>query len=214
MLNRIKKLFHLKKHEEETPSVYERIDNLYDELNDDMILIKIGSDLVEHGKFICEIISELREEIKDECGFIFPPTRVRDYDWLQENEFNISINGKEVESGFLIPNEKGIREELYETLKSVIYGSLETLFTNEVAEKYIDTVQRKNGWLIWNITNTLSVIELKTIMLDIIQKGKSINNINYIFEQIGEQILTDGKYKDCLAKHNPHIIAKQIVKQL
>ena len=51
-------------------------------------------------------------------------------------------------------------------------------------------------------------------MLDIIQKGKSLNNINYIFEQIGEQVLTEGKYRDCSVKHNPHIIAKQIVKQL
>ena len=213
MLKRIKNLFNFKK-QEEMPSVYERIDNLYDELNDDIILVKIGSDLSLHGKFICETISDLREEIKSECGFIFPPTRVIDCEWLQENEFVIFVQGKDVEQGFLIPNEQGIKEEFYETLKTVVYNSIETLFTNEVAEKYIDTVQRKNGWLIWNITNTLSVIDLKTILLDIIQKGKSINNINYIFEQIGELVLSKGQYRDCLIKFNPHSIAKQIVKQL
>ena len=213
MFTRIINLFKFKQ-KEETPSVFERIDNLYDALNDDLILVKIGSDLVPHGEYICSIISDLREEIKDECGFIFPPARVLDFDYLQENEYVIKIKGTEVANGFLIPNQDGIKEEFYDTFKTVIYDSLETLFTNEVAEKYIDTVQRRNGWLIWNLTNSLSTIELKTILLDIIQKGKSINNINFIFEQIGAQVLTDGKYRDCLAKHNPHSIAKQIVKLL
>lgn len=213
MLKRIKNLFNFK-HKEEPLSVYERIDNLYDNLNQDDILIKIGSDLVPFGEYFSEIISELREEIKDECGFIFPAARILDNSCIQENEFVICIKGKDIKNGFLIPNEKGIKEEFYECLKTIIYDSLEILFTNEVAEKYIDIVQRKNGWLIWNITWTLSIVDIKTIMLDIIQKGKSINNINYIFEQIGEQVLTGGKFRDCLTKHNPHIIAKQIVKQL
>ena len=213
MLKRIKNLFNFKQHEK-TTSVFEKIENLYDELNEDLILIKIGEDLVPHGDFICSIISELREEIKSECGFIFSPARILDYTCIQENEFIINIKGKDVENGFLVPNEKGIKEEFYETLKTVIYNSIETLFTNEIAEKYIDIVQRKNSWLIWNLSCSLSVIDIKTIMLDIIQKGKSINDINFIFEQIGEQVLTEGKYRDCLIKHNPHIIAKQIIKQL
>ena len=213
MLKRIKNLFNFKQ-KKETPSVYERIDNLYDALNDEIILVKIGEDLIPYGNYICELISEIREEVKDECGFIIPPVRILDNYWLQENQFFITIQGNNIETGFLVPNEDGIKEEFYETFKSAIYSSLNSIFTNEVAEKYINTVQRKNGWLIWNLTNTLSVVELKTILLDIIQKGKSINNINYIFEQIGEQVLTDGKYRDCLAKHNPHTIAKQIIKQL
>ena len=214
MLKRIKNLFKFKQKEEESPSVYERIDNLYDALNDDIILVKIGEDLIPHGDFICNIISDLRDEIKDECGFIFQAARVVDISSLQENEFVICINGEDVKNGFLIPNENGIKEEFYETFKTVIYDYLETLFTNEVTERYIDTVQRKNGWLVWNLTNVLSIIDIKTIMLDIIQKGKSINNINYIFEQIGKQVLTEGKYRDCFVKHNPHIIAKEIIEQL
>ena len=57
MLKRIKNLFNFK-HKEEPLSVYERIDNLYNELNNDAILIKIGEDLVPHGDFICKILSE------------------------------------------------------------------------------------------------------------------------------------------------------------
>ena len=66
--------------------------------------------------------------------------------------------------------------------------------------------------LIWNLTNVLSVIQIKTILSEIIAAGKSINNINYIFEKIGEQILSDGEYRDCLKKHNAYSIAKNIAK--
>ena len=213
MLKRIKNLFNFT-HKEEVLSVYEKINNLYDTLNDDIIVIKIGSDLSPYGDYICDITSDLRKEIKDECGFIFPPVRILDSTYLQENEFVVSIHGTKAANGFLIPNEQGITDEFYETFKTVIYDSVDTLFTSEIAEKYIDTVQKKNGWLIWNLTNSLSIIELKTILLDIIQKGKSINNINYIFEQIGELVLTEGRFKDCFVKYNPHAIAKEIVKQL
>ena len=213
MLKRIKNLFHIKQ-EKEAPSIYEKIDNLYDALNDDTILIQIGSDLVPHGEFICNIISELREEIKDECGFILPPVRILDNSYYQENEYSISILSDVVTNNFLIPTEKGIRDELYEDLKTTVYNNLDKIFTNDIMEKYIETVQRNNSWLIWNISFSLSVIEIKTIMLDIIHRGKSINNINYIFEQIGEYVLTEGKFRDCLVKHNPHNIAHQIAKKL
>ena len=213
MLKRIKNLLHIKTKEAELTSG-EKIDNLFDSLNEDIILLHLGEDLADFGQLFCSIIQELREEIKFECGFIIPEVHVLDWEFLQENEFRLYIKNKQIEHGFLIPNEKGIREEFYEILKTSLYENIDKIFTNEIAEKYIDTVQRKNGWLIWNITNILSIVDLKTIMLDIIQKGKSLNNINYIFEQIGNQILTEGKYRDCLIKHNPHVIAKEIVEQL
>ena len=212
MLKRIKNFLHIGNQEAE-PSVYDRIESLYEELNNDVILVKIGEDLVPHSDYIVKQIGELREEIKDECGFIFPPVRVLDnLSPLQENEFCIMIRGSRVQNGFLVPTKKGIREEFYEILKTTIYDYIEQIFTNEITEKYIETVRRNNGWLIWNLTNILSITDIKTIMLDIIQKGKSINNIDYIFEQIGEQVLTDGKYRDCLRKFNPHSIAKEIVR--
>jgi hypothetical protein len=64
------------------------------------------------------------------------------------------------------------------------------------------------------MTNVISVIDIKTILSDIILKGKSIKNIDYVFEKIGEQIFSDNNYRDCLKKYNPHVIAKQVVKSL
>ena len=173
MLKRIKNLLHIKTKEAELTSG-EKIDNLFDSLNEDIILLHLGEDLAEFEQLFCSIIQKLREEIKFECGFIIPEVHVQDWVLLQENEFRLYIKGKQVKHGFLIPNEKGIREEFYEIFKTLLYENIDRIFTNEIAEKYIDTVQRKNGWLIWNITNVLSIVDLKTIMLDIIQKGKSL----------------------------------------
>ena len=212
MLKRIKNLFNRKKENE--VSIDDKIDFLYDGLYNDTILIHIGDDLAALGEEFCNIIYELREEIKEECGFIIPRVHIQDNQVLQENEFRIFIRGNLAESGFLIPNIDGIRDEFYDVFKTIIYEKIGAIFTNEVAERYLDTVQRRNGWLVWNITRILSVLDIKIILSDIINNGKSINDIGYIFEKIGEQILLDGGYQDCFRKHNPHAIAKQIVKTL
>ena len=213
MLHRIKQIFHLK-NREEAPTVYEKINNLFDSLNEDIILVQIGSDLIPFAEFICNLISSLREEIKDECGFILPPVRILENECYQENEYTIDVRGEQAASGFLIPNEEGIREEFYEALKTVAYARIDDIFTNELAEKYINIVQRENGRLIWDLTNLLSVVDIKVILSDIINMGKSINNINYIFEKIGEQILSDGEYREYGKKYNPHVISKAITKYL
>ena len=216
MIKRIQKLFGFKtKETEETLSVVDVINNLFDDLDGDVIWLQIGSDIVPFGDYLCkDIIANLRDEIKYECGFILPPIHVTDNTSYQENEFTITIRGNLIENGYLIPTKTGIQDELYETLKTAVYNNINIIFTNEIAEKYIETVQRKNGWLIWNLTNQLSVIDIKTILIDIINSGKSINNITYIFEQIGNQILTNGEYRDCLKKYNPHKIANQIARCL
>ena len=213
MLHRIKQIFQLEK-KEEAPTVYEKINDLFDTLNEDIILVQIGSDITPFGDYICDLVSLLREEIKDECGFILPPVRIRDNIGYQENEYTIEVRGEYAGGGFLVPNETGIREELYEALKTVVYARIDDIFTNEIAEKYINIVQRENSWLIWNLTNLLSVIDIRMILSDIINMGKSINNINYIFEKIGEQILSDGGYRECGKKYNPHTISKAISKYL
>ena len=214
MLRRIKKFLHIKQKEEEQLSVFDKINNLYDSLNEDIILVNIGEDLSPHSEFICGIISELREEIKDECGFILPPVKISECEYYQENEFIIKVRGIQAYDGFLIPNEKGIREELYESLKTVVYDNINDIFTNEITERYINIVQRENSWLVWNLTSLLSVVDIKTILSDIINAGKSINNINYIFEKIGEQVLSDGSYHECGKKYNPHTISEAISKYL
>ena len=214
MLKRIKKLFNLKK-ENNTLSTDDKIGLLYNELGIDTIQLHVGEDLSVFEEVLCDVIQKLREEIKDECGFIIPNVHIRDNTVLQENEFVIYIRGNFVERGFLIPNEDGIREEFYETLKTTVYGKIKSIFTNEVTERYIDTVQKKNGLLIRNITSILSVPDIKIILSEIIDNGKSINDIGFVFEKIGEEILLNGEYSDILIKkYNPHKIAKEIIKQL
>ncbi len=213
MLKRIKNLFNRKK--ENILSINDKIELLYDELGSDTILVHLGDDLTEYGEMFCNIIQELREEVKNECGFIMPNVHIQDNTVLQENEFVIYIRGNFAERGFLIPNEDGIRDEFYDIFKTIIYGKMKAIFTNEVTERYIDTVQKKNGWLIWNITSILSVPDIKTILSDIIDNGKSIKDIGYVFEKIGEEILLNDRYKEFYTKkYNPHNIAKEVIKQL
>lgn len=215
MLERIKKIFNNKKNEETEISVSEKIENLYDELNKDVITLDLGDDLFLLETLMSDVIHELREEIYNECGFIIPKVNINNNVLLQENEFVLYIRSKITENGFLIPNEKGIREEFYEVFKTIIYNKIEDIFTNSLAERYIDTANRKNYWLISNITRVLSIPEIKIILLDIINNGKSINDIGLVFEKIGENILLDGGYQDYFYKtFNPHQIAKQIVKVL
>ena len=59
-------------------SAYEKIDNLFDLLSEDIVHLQIGEDLVPFGESIVELISSLREEIKEECGFILPPVRINE----------------------------------------------------------------------------------------------------------------------------------------
>lgn len=213
MLKRIKSLFGNRK--EVSLSVNEKIDVLYDGLSVESILLRLGEDLISEVEYFCEIIHELREEIKNECGFIIPEVHIKEGIALQENEYAIYIHGNISENGFLVPNKDGIRDEFYEQFKTLMYKKMDVIFTNEIAERYIDRAQRKNSWLIWNITKALSVIEIKMILSDLINSGKSICDIGYIFEKIGEQILTNGGYQDCyFKKYNPHLIAKEIVKTL
>ena len=216
MIKRIQKLFGFKKEEtEEKLSVVDVINNLFDDLDEDVIALQVGSDLIPFGEYLCkDIIANLRDEIKYECGFILPPIHVTDNTSYQENEFTISVRGTIVETGYVVPNKKGIQDELYSVLKTVIYDNLDKIFTNEIMEKYIDRVEIQNRWLIWNLMSQLSIIDVKTILIDIINSGKSINNITYIFEQIGKNVLVNGEYKDCLKKYNPHHIARNIVKYL
>ena len=213
MLNRLKQIFHINP-QKEGLSVYEKIDNLFDSLNDEIIKIKMGEDVEQFRDIICKITENVRNEIKEECGFILPPVRISsDYE-CQENELKIMIAGRLTAEIYVVPTEKGIEEEVYESFKTCVYENIDYIFTGELAERYLNRVQRNNSWLIWNITNVLSIVDIKTILVDILKNGKRINNINYIFEQIGENVLQNGDYRDCLKKYNPHSIAIRIVQTL
>ena len=213
MLKRIKKLLHIGT-EAADNSVYNKIDNLFDTLSDDSLVVYIGTDLSTYIDSIIEVVSNLREEVKGECGFIMPAVSIKENFVIQENEFKICLSEECIEDRFVIPTKDNTCEEVYDALKSVVYNNIDRIFTNEITEKYINSVQRKNGWLIWNLTNVMSVIDIRTILVDIISFGKSIGDINYIFEKIGEQVLSNEDYRDCVRRYNPHIISKAIANRL
>ncbi len=215
MLKRFFNLFNKKDNSITSLSdINEKIDNIFDSLEEHVIKIEIGADLIPYKSIICDTIFEIRKEIKDECGFVIPIVDIQYNCFLQENELITYIHRKLCIDSFLIPNETAIKEEFYEVFKSNMYDSIQALFTNEITEKYISVVQKNNNLLIWNLTNILSTIDIKNILVDIILKGKSISNINYVFEKIGEQVLNNGEYRDYFKKYNSHFIARQVVKNL
>ena len=77
----------------------------------------------KYNKKLKEVINKRREEIKSECGFIFPEIYVREVCNLQENEFVIFIRNNMVANGFLIPNKDGITDEFYDVFKTALYNS-------------------------------------------------------------------------------------------
>ena len=200
MFHKIKKLFQKRKSNA-------KIDNLFNSLNDYIITVRVGSDLVPFADFIIDVISDLRESIKNECGFIFPLVNIKDNIFYQENEYTIDIRGEQADRGFLVPNKDGIKKEFCESLKNVIYNKIDYIFTNQLVEKYINIVKEENHILVNNVTYYLSTVEIKTILSDIISTRKSINNIDYIFEKIGDQIFSNRCY-------NPHKISTEILKYL
>ena len=213
MLEWFEKIFSVKTQNEKI-SVHEGIDDLFDSLNETIIDVQVGDDLIPFCSDIIKVIWRLRDEVKAECGFIMPETRLRNNSSYQENEFRIHIHNKKVHQGFAVPTLTDSCDEIYEALKTVVYDNIDSIFTNELTEKYINAAMKNNSILIWNITNILSVIDIKTILSEIIMKGKSINNINYIFEKMGEYILADGISQSMCKKYNPHIISQAISKYL
>jgi len=216
MLKRIINLFCPKKKKEifTTSDINEKINNLFDSLDENIIKIHIGTDLNSYRQLIYDTVFDIRVELQDECGFIIPTVNIEDNFFIQENELVIYIREKKIVNCFMIPNQISIQEEFYELFKSTVYEYIKTIFTNELTEKYIYAVQKNNNLLVWNLTNILSTIDIKTILTDIILQGKSISNINYIFEKIGEQVLSSGEYRDYLKKYNPHAIAREIITSL
>ena len=213
MLKKLKQIFNIKLNNSEC-TVDNKIDNLFATLSENVAEISMGSDLTQFKPAIINIIGALRKEIKDECGFIIPAIAIKNNLGLQENEFCILLRGQKMCERFVIPTSDDTCADVYDALKTVVYDHLEDIFTNELTEKYINTVQKNNYLLVWNITNILSVIDIKTILSDLIFKGKSIENISYIFEKIGESILSGSGYNNCIKQFNPHTIAKQIAQKL
>ena len=210
MIERIKKIFNFcaKNH---VTSPFEKFDNMFSSsLGEDIIRIEIGDDLIKFGDRMCEILDEVRHEICEENGFIMPLVRIIDNQGLQENKYRIIIRGNTVYVDYVVPNKDWVEEVFPHDLKKVINENLSAVFTNELTEKYIETVQKTNSWLVCEVFNCISTSEIRIILLDILKEGKSIKDINYIFEKINEQIFIENKFH----YREPHKLAKEILKSL
>lgn len=182
----------------------------FDTLDDSQIEICIGEDIAKYTDDIFLIFQEVREEIKTDTNFVFPQITCSKDSSCQENEIRINLAGKEIKNIFIIPTLEYIRDEIRTLLFELFDNNLNEIFTCDLVEKYVLYVHNKNSYLIWNITNTLAVTDIRTILLTILKKKKSLKNISYIFEKIGET-LRNNKY---LYEENAKEIAKKVLYEL
>lgn len=208
MINYLKNLLKKNKKEENVPySVENRINDMFGELSEDIFSVKTGTDIVAFCDILGEEISDFRENLFQKSGFIFPVVRVIDCDDLQENEFQIFIRDKLIFNGFCHLNQDDAVAEIIDAIKDVYNKNIEKIFCNEILEKYIDTVQKQNGWLVWNLTNAMPIWGIKLILVNLLQNGKSIKNISYVFEKICKYAT---KNRDICIKADPYVVAEKM----
>lgn len=207
MIQKIKQLFHIQKPSE--PDIYEKIDNIFSELGGDTMSIKVGDDLINFGDMLINIVSNLRDDLNRELGFVLPAVHICNDVNLQENEYIIQVMEKTVFQDFIVPNIEGV-EEIYGKLKDIVMSHIDDIMTNEITEKYIDTAQKKNGWLVWALSYRVSPPEIKIILTDILKAGHSIKNINRIFEKIGKSVFVENSSYYT----NPHKISEAVISEL
>ena len=193
MFEKIKNILK-KQNQEYIKTIEEQIDEAFDSLNTEIITLKIGEDLVSFNKNIIEEIAILRENIRNMSGFILPSVRIIDNKELQENQFIIEIRGEKMLENFIIPNLKTVKKEIYQALYHTCTNNIDKVFSMEICEKYINFVQRKNSWLVWDISKQLNAYEIREILINILKNKKPIFDIVYIFEQIEKELLED-KYR-------------------
>lgn len=172
----------------------DKVNQLFNRLGEEVIKIEIGEDLAQFAEDMCTIIEEFRENTMKKNGFILPLTNIIQNNELQENEFLLKVHGNETYHEFLIPTEEYINKEINKALDATVNSNLKNLFSNKIIEKYVDSARTGNEYLIYNICNTLTNYEIRDILVTLIENGKSINDIGYIFERIGEEIFYENKY--------------------
>ena len=206
MLEKIKQLLKLNR-KKPVESVEDQINDMFKSLSVDELRIIVGEDLIGIAPAICQRIQELRKKIKEEKGFIMPAVRIIDDFDLQENEYQIQVKNKTVFTGYTVPKETYACDEISKNMEISCMENLDLVFTNEITEKYINAVQSRNGWLVWNVSHLIPVTGIKVILVNLLKNGKSINDITYIFEKICEAAT---KEKDWCSMRDPYKIAKAI----
>ena len=193
MIERIKQIFNFNKKEQlldKTPE--EKIQELFDSLNGEIITFKVGNDFTEFQDIVNHEIANYREKLQKERGFVLPLIHVVSEDSLQENEFIVMIRERTVQQKFVIPNIKDIQKEVLSSLEYIVDSELENLFSYEILEKYLNCSQQRQPWTIWNLTICYSLAEIKDVLVGLLRKDKSIKNIDYIFGKIVDITLESG----------------------
>ena len=188
--------------------VLDQVNSLYNSLNDDIIHISLGDDLIPFIEMIINTTFNARTAIKNQTGFIIPAIKYSSDSTLQENEISVMIRGNIAFNKFVIPNKENIEKEIKDTLDELYLNNLSDIFSNEMAEKYIDAVIVKNRKLVADISYYFSTVEIKYILKELLENGISIYNIDLIFEKISEQIFMHNNSR----KHDIYSISKKIIK--
>lgn len=210
MIEKITNLLKLNRKETQK-SVYDEINDMFDSLGVDELKITLGEDLTPFGEELGRHIRELRRKIKSKTGLIIPAVRILDNTDLQENEYQIRIRENIVFTGFTVPKQDYALNEITANFEKECIKNVELVMSNELTEKYMETVQRNNGWLMCYLSRLIPTTGIKIILSDLIKNGKSINDISFIFEKICEVATKD---RDMYSIRDPHKIARELKLEL
>lgn len=172
------------KPKDEPKSVEDTIDDMFSSLIADEICIELSENIFDIFK--SQNIGDLRQKIKEKTGFILPVVWYSKNFSLEDNEYKIYLRKNLIFEGFTVPKSNYMCAEILYNLEKTCKENIDLVFTNKVFEKYINVVQRNNQWLIWEIAQHIAPTDMRTILLDLIKMGKSIENIEFVFEQIGK----------------------------
>lgn len=162
---------------------------LFDEIDEEILGLEFGTDILSFHNDISDKLMDLRRKIMHNTGFIFPLTRfLHDID-LQENQYVIKIMGKTVFEGYVIPNAKDATEEIIKNIEKIVLSNFDKLLTNNTVENYLNHIEDLNPRLVCNTIRFLTMGDIKKILVEILNEGKSIKNITYIFEKINENMV-------------------------
>ena len=160
------------------------LEDMFTSLIADDLKIEIADNLSEFME--TDSIHELRTKIKENTGFIIPLVAVTVNDSLQDNEYKIFIRNNEVFEGSTVPVTNYAEAEIIYNLEKICKEHINEIFTNKISEKYIDLIQRNNNKLLWEISWYIKPTDIRAILVDLLRMEKSIKDIEYIFEQIGQ----------------------------
>ncbi len=172
------------KKEEVKVDVNAVISSLYSKLEEDVVKIEIGLDLLPFIDDILQFCSDFRLKTFFKTGFILPPVHFVDSDSIQENEYRVYVQGLLIKTGFVVFTKDEILKEFSAVFDYLYENELDEIFTNEATENYLKKVEEKNYRLSQEITNFYDMHDIKQIFVNLLKNNKSIKNISSIVEKI------------------------------